>query len=84
MQLIQYLRVISDPVNQIQTYTEASQPDFCKPQLNASIYMSCSVKASNETAMIVEIFGSPSIIYLVVKAKAILFSTKSKRIQNGK
>ena len=39
--------------------------------------MYCNLKASNETAMMIEVFQGPSIIYLVVNVETILFSVKS-------
>ena len=38
--------------------------NFVKPQLNDSTYMIYSLKASNETAMMIEVFKGLDIIYL--------------------
>ena len=56
---MQHVRVISDPVNQIRRYRALSELDFSKPQLNATTYMCCDLKESNQTAMIIEVFSEP-------------------------
>ena len=45
--------------------------------------MRCNFKESNKTAVIIKVFQGPGIIYRVVNVEEILFSVKSKRIQNG-
>ena len=45
--------------------------------------MCCNLKASNETAMMIEVFQSPAIIYLVVNVEAILFNVKVNVLKTG-